>query len=120
MKREDFVSDLAWERYVEERSCCRKLYQKQGFWCLAIVILFIIVAAIKTVLLWPGGASCIRWDEHKNNTAYYVRNRRILYGPKDHAETGGYQNYIKCTFYGIDTPDFDVASDDELRSLLGI
>lgn len=50
MKREDFVSDLAWERYVEERSCCRKLYQKQGFWCLAIVILFIIVAAIKTVL----------------------------------------------------------------------
>mgnify|MGYP001080558367 CR=1 FL=1 len=51
MKREDFVSDLAWERYVEERSCCRKLYQKQGFWCLAIVILFIIVAAIKTVLL---------------------------------------------------------------------
>ena len=69
---------------------------------------------------WPGGASCIRWDEHKNNTAYYVRNGRILYGPKDHAETGGYQNYIKCTFYGIDTPDFDVASDDELRALFGI
>ena len=69
---------------------------------------------------WPGGASCIRWDEHKNNTAYYVRNGRILYGSKDHAETGGYQNYIKCTFYGIDTPDFDVASDDELRALFGI
>ena len=56
----------------------------------------------------------------QNNTAYYVRNGRILYGPKDHAETGGYQNYIKCTFYGIDTPDFDVASDDELQTLLGI
>lgn len=47
MKREDFISDLAWERYVEERAYYRKLYQKQGFWCLAIVILFIIVAAIK-------------------------------------------------------------------------
>lgn len=27
---------------------------------------------------------------------------------------------MKCTFYGIDTPDFDVASDDELRALFGI
>lgn len=47
MKREDFISDLAWERYIEECGRNRKLYQKQGFWCLVIIILFIIVAAIK-------------------------------------------------------------------------
>ena len=34
--------------------------------------------------------------------------------------THPYSNFIKCTFYGIDTPDFDVASDDELRALFGI
>ena len=28
--------------------------------------------------------------------------------------------HIKCTFYGVDTPDFETASDDELVALLGI
>lgn len=28
-------------------------------------------------------------------------------------------NHTKCTFYGIDLPDFDAATDDELRSFLG-
>lgn len=69
---------------------------------------------------WSGGASCTRWDDHREETAYYVRNKRILYEPKEHADWGNYRNYIKCTFYGIDTPDFDVASDDELRALFGI
>jgi len=69
---------------------------------------------------WPGGASCTRWSDHKEETAYYVRNKRILYGPKEHADRDNYQSYIKCTFYGIEPPDFDVASDDELQALLGI
>lgn len=34
--------------------------------------------------------------------------------------THPYSNFIKCTFYGADTPDFEVASDDELTTLLGI
>ena len=47
MKREDFVSDKAWEQYIEERAWNRKLYEKQGLWCLAIILLFFIVALIK-------------------------------------------------------------------------
>lgn len=47
MKREDFVSDQAWERYTEERAWSRKLYKKQGFWCMAIIMLFAITAIIK-------------------------------------------------------------------------
>lgn len=71
-------------------------------------------------ITWPGGASCTRWDDHREETAYYVRNKHILYGKKEHADWDGYQNYIKCTFYGIDTPDFDVASDDEIQAIFGI
>lgn len=47
MKREDFVSDKAWERYIEERAWSRRQRKKQGFWCLAIIVLFFIVALIK-------------------------------------------------------------------------
>lgn len=47
MKREDFVSDIAWERYVSECAWNRKLYQKQGSWCLVIIVLFVIVAIAK-------------------------------------------------------------------------
>ncbi len=47
MKREDFVSDQAWERYREERAQNRMLYKKQGFWCLAIIVLFAVTALIK-------------------------------------------------------------------------
>lgn len=62
------------------------------------------------------------WDKHEKETAYFVKNRTLLYGPKAHAEQSGYSytGYMKCTFYGIDTPDFDVASNDELRALFGI
>ena len=71
-------------------------------------------------ITWPSGASCTRWDNHREETAYYVRSKRILYGPKEHADWDDYQNYIKCTFCGIDTPDFEMATEEELRSLLGI
>lgn len=69
-------------------------------------------------ITWSGGASCTRWDEHREETAYYVRNNHILYGPKYHADRNVYQKYIKCTFYGIDTPDFEVATENEILSFL--
>lgn len=47
MKREDFISDQAWERYREERAWNRMLYKKQGLWCLAIIVLFVVVALVK-------------------------------------------------------------------------
>lgn len=47
MKREDFVSFQAWERYIVEKAQNRRRYEKQGFWCLAIVVLFMVTAIIK-------------------------------------------------------------------------
>lgn len=47
MRYEDFVSEQAWERYREERAYNRMLYKKQGWWCMAIVLLFVVVALIK-------------------------------------------------------------------------
>lgn len=53
--------------------------------------------------------------------AYCVSENSLQYGSKSAVEDNHpYCNYIKCTFYGIDTPDFDVASDDELRSLFSM
>ena len=47
MRREDFVSFQSWERYIVERAQSRRRYEKQGFWCLAIVVLFAVTAIIK-------------------------------------------------------------------------
>lgn len=58
------------------------------------------------------------WDAYKEGTVYYIVNRVMTYG---HIENSNiHREYARCTFYGVDTPDFDVASDDEFRSLLGI
>ena len=35
------------ERYIEERAWSRRQRENQGFWCLAIIVLFFIVALIK-------------------------------------------------------------------------
>lgn len=47
MKREDFASFQAWERYIVERAQSRRRYEKQGLWCLVIVVLFAVTAVIK-------------------------------------------------------------------------
>lgn len=70
-------------------------------------------------ITWRNGdMSDTNWNEHGEDTAYFVRNRRILYGPYIHADWRDYENYIKCTFYGIDTPDFEVATENEILSFL--
>lgn len=68
---------------------------------------------------WPN-LSRTNWNGHGKETAYFVKGKNMLYGPKKHAKQSGYSysSYAKCTFYG--TPDFEVASNDELRGFLGI
>lgn len=65
-----------------------------------------------------------KWSAHRENTAYFCRNKRILYGPMTDAECNPYNRYTKCTFYGSDGPDFgavfEAATDDELCAFLGI
>lgn len=61
------------------------------------------------------------WDARKEQTCYRVCYGQLGYSSIDYYEREGrFRDYTKCTFYGIDTPDFDVASDDELRALFGI
>lgn len=63
-----------------------------------------------------------RWSGSiQGEKVYCVSGCSLKYGNKSSVEsTYPYSDYIKCTFYGIESPDFDVASDDELQALLGI
>lgn len=64
-----------------------------------------------------------RWREYRENTCYWIDDEGLAYADLEYAESSGeeeYAGYIKCTFYGIDTPEFEAATDDELLSLLGI
>lgn len=71
---------------------------------------------------WCNGESLLEsnncWNVEKEGTVYYVDKRVMTYGHIKHSNR--HWEYVKCTFYGAETPDFDVASDDEFRSLLGI
>lgn len=77
---------------------------------------------------WCGGGLPTRvptnWAENKSDTCYWVESNELSYSEKQYADEdpdGEYVGHVKCTFYGTEeAPDFDVASDDELRSLLGI
>lgn len=62
---------------------------------------------------------CTMWDAYGQRTAYFFKGNELLYGPTSDAEDrySPYLEYIKCTFYGVDTPDFDTATDDEILSL---
>lgn len=63
-----------------------------------------------------------KWYQHEERTAYFVRGKEMLYGPTRDAEgreSSCYSRYTKCTYYGIDVPDFDAATDDEIRTFLG-
>lgn len=77
-------------------------------------------------VVWQDGGtlttSNVRWTVHRCDTCYWVEAGRLLFGSKYYAERNAnkYANYTKCTFYGVDTPDFSAATDDELCSLLGV
>lgn len=62
------------------------------------------------------------WGSYREETAYFVKGKKLLYGPKVHAEQHGYSytSYAKCTFFGDIAPDFEAASDRELLDFLGI
>lgn len=58
------------------------------------------------------------WNMEKKNTVYYIdRYKRMTWGDINCLTEYG---YMKCTFYGVESADFDVASDDELQALFGI
>lgn len=63
------------------------------------------------------------WKHNGEDTCYWVESKKLTYADKQYAESnpdGEYTEHIKCTFYGIGTHGFDIASEDELLSLLGV
>lgn len=62
------------------------------------------------------------WSDYGEETCYWIEDGELAYANKEYAEEndGEFSGYIKCTFYGVDSPDFDVATDSELCSLLNI
>lgn len=62
------------------------------------------------------GNSC--WNIPRENTIYYIDPQKSMtWGDKSALSEYG---YTKCTFYGTESPDFSIPSEDEFRSFLGI
>lgn len=60
------------------------------------------------------------WGGYEEDFCYYVAYGSVKRGPKKGTEESPWKSYTKCTFYGVETPDFSAATDDELCSLLGV
>ena len=51
------------------------------------------------------------------------RVKVLFYSEKQYADEdpdGEYGEHTRCTFYGIESSDFDVADENEILSLLGV
>lgn len=73
---------------------------------------------------WSGDGSVPRsdhstWDDYEQETCYWIENGILSYGDRSSVEeyANDWSGHIKCTFCGVDTPDFDTATDDEVLSL---
>lgn len=65
-----------------------------------------------------GNMDDTRWEINGEGTCYRVNSEGALrYGNKECYSESGYDYCTKCTFYG-GSHDFDVASEDEILSLL--
>ncbi len=75
---------------------------------------------------WCGGEAPnkynSKWNNNKEETCYWIENGTMTYENKQYAEeyADDFPNHIKCTFYGADTTDFEIANDDDIRKFLGI
>lgn len=75
-------------------------------------------------IYWHGNETMseTHWITRREDTGYRITSQRtIKYGSIEYySEDSVYDDCIKCTFFGLDTPDFDTATDDELCTLLGM
>ena len=60
------------------------------------------------------------WSEFRESFCYFVNNRYVRRGSKELAECSPYRRYTKCSFQGLNVSNFDIASRQELLSLLGM
>ena len=80
----------------------------------------------KNGVVWCGDeppTSNTKWSENAEDTCYWVESKVLFYSEKQYADEdpdGEYGEHTRCTFYGIESSDFDVADEDEILSLLGV
>lgn len=55
-----------------------------------------------------------KWDEFFGETCYWVEDGRMTYGTVKDATSRTYSRHTKSTFFGVETPDFDTATEDEI------
>ena len=109
---------------------CGKLRLKNGCWNYDMV-LWSYAQQKKNSLKWldknhirfgTGSASDhLRfWNSHREDTCYYIKKgHNLLYGPTSSAYEGEYREYTRCTFYGLETSEFESADDKEMCDFLG-
>lgn len=60
------------------------------------------------------------WNGYEKETCYYIKKGcNLLYGPKRSTHDREYSGYTKCTFYGLETSEFESADDKEMCDFLG-
>lgn len=59
------------------------------------------------------------WETNREETCYFVKRKRLLFGNINLAGSDRYENYVKCVFYGKHETLFEPANDSEMRSFLG-
>ena len=80
----------------------------------------------KNGVVWCGDeppTSNTKWSENAEDTCYRVESKVLFYSEKQYADEdpdGEYGEHTRCTFYGIESSDFDVADENEILSLLGV
>jgi len=60
------------------------------------------------------------WKDYGENFCYYINSMDVKRGSVSGTDSNPYSRWARCTFTGTNAPDFEVASDGELRDLLGI
>ena len=74
-------------------------------------------------ILYPDGkspADVVRWSGYGEEFCYSVNNGAVRRGSTRGMESSSRDWCFRCTFVGVELPDFDTATDAELKQLLGI
>lgn len=73
-------------------------------------------------ILYPNGQSPVdvpKWNGYKGKFCYFVDHGVVRRGTREGGENRG-EDWFRCTFPESESPDFDTATDAELKQLLGI
>lgn len=74
-------------------------------------------------ITYLGGKSPVdvpSWSDYQEKFCYFINGKSLYRGVKSDTDIRSWSSSFKCTFSDIEFSDFDIATDNELQSLLGI